>query len=127
MVYRAVDADGDMRPSVTKADMLIGPEAVLAAVNSRIRLLFGEWWEDRSIGFKIPHFLYENSRQTDGAQMLANYITYYISATAGVSSVADVDFEIDNRVLKYRCTIITEDGQSIEGSVNSDAILQAIL
>lgn len=121
MRYRAVDEEGDMLP----ANIVHGPSAALAAVHSRLRLLSGEWWEDRSLGFALPRFLFDGTRVPSGVQMLVNYITAYIQQTPGVRAVTNVDAQHVGRKLVYSCTIISEDG-TIEGSVTGDVLLRAI-
>ena len=125
MIYRPLDSDGDMLPVASAADLLTGPAAVLAAVNTRLRLLHGEWWEDEALGFEIPRFLFDGVKAPAGEQTLANYISSYIEATDGVLSVTGVTSEMRGRTLVYTCTILTTDGE-IEGSVNADVLLPAV-
>lgn len=125
VVYRTLDDNGDMIPIATQAQMLTGVEAVMAAVVSRLRLLAGEWWEDESLGFQVPEFLFQGVRQANGRDMLASYITAYILETEGVESVQDVSTEMDGTKMIYHCTVVTEYGTS-EGRVDQDVLLRAI-
>ena len=90
-----------------------------------MRLLQGEWWEDESLGFRIPQILYDGTRMPYGVSALANYITSYIAETEGVAAVTEVLAYIDERVMHYSCAILTEDG-TIEGRIDQDVLLRAI-
>lgn len=125
MLYRPTDSAGDMRPVPRREQMLDGTDAVLAAVYSRLRLLQGEWWEDSSLGFSIPAFLWEGVRTPTGPTMLTNYITAYIAQTPGVRSVINVDGTFASHHLHYQCTIVTDYGEA-EGSVSQDVLLPAL-
>lgn len=125
MVYRTTDENGDMMPITAQSQMLTGVDAVMAAVVSRLRLLYGEWWEDESLGFRVPEFLFNGVRQKNGRDMLASYITSYIMETEDVTSVRGVTAEMIDRKLQYACTVITAYG-SAEGSVDQDVLLRAV-
>ena len=125
MTYRRVDDDGDMMPSHNSSEMLRDVEAVMAAVNSRLRLLSGEWWENPELGFRVPAFLWQGVRAATGAQLLSSYITAYIAETPGVRAVADVDGVVDGRVFKYKCTVVTDFGNTAE-EVSQDVLLRAV-
>lgn len=125
MRYRPIDENGDMMPVNTMDDMKDGASAVLLAVHSRMRLLQGEWWEDRSLGFRIPQILFDGTRMPYGVASLANYITSYIAQTEGVTAVTEVLAYMEDRVMHYSCAILTGDGQ-IEGRIEQDVLLRAI-
>ena len=125
MLYRPVDSDGDMRPVASQSQMLEGVYAVLAAVNSRLRLLYGEWWEDRELGFLVPQFLFDGLRMKNGPELLAGYITAYLKDTPGVVAISEVNVTVNGHTLRYSCCIITEYGQT-EEVVSQDVLLRAL-
>ena len=125
MQYRPMDSGGDMLPVLAKNQMLSGVEAVVAAVNSRLRLLYGEWWENTELGFLLPRFLFDGLRMNSGPEMLASYITAYISDTPGVVTVRNVQASVVRRTLIYSCEIVTEYGQT-EEVVSQDVLLRAL-
>ena len=110
--------------------MLTGTDAVVAAVNSRLRLLYGEWWEDTTLGFAVPQFLWEGLRLTEGRlDMLANYIAAYIEETEGVNAVnnavTDIDEE-DHRKVIFSCSLDTGTADDAEMEVLQDVLLPAV-
>lgn len=125
MVYRTVDEDGDMMPIRANSDMLSGSEAVAAAVNSRLRLLTGEWWEDEDLGFAVPDILFNGLRREQGQDLLAGYITAYIEETEGVRAVTSVHTEVSGRAMHYTCTLVTDFGE-IEEEVGADVLLRTV-
>lgn len=130
MMYRPKDPDGDWLPVISKTQMLSGTEAVMAVVNSRLRLLYGEWWEDGTLGFAVPQFLWEGLRLTEGRlDMLANYIASYIEGSDGVNAVnnavAEVD-ETDHHNVIYSCTLDTGSEADVDMEVLQDVLLPAV-
>lgn len=125
MQYRPKDSSGDMQPVISSSEMLTGVDAVMAAVDSRLRLLHGEWWEDESLGFKVPEFLFDGVRMPAGEQMLSGYITAYIAQTPEVMSVTDVQTKTEQRKLYYHCLALTPYGPA-EGEVTQSVLLRAI-
>lgn len=125
MQYRTVDENGDMMPIRKSSDMLTGVRAVAAAVNSRLRLLLGEWWEDPELGFAVPDLLFNGLRREQGRELLAGYITAYIEQTEGVNTVSDVRTEIEGRAMHYTCTLITDFGETTE-EVAADVLLRTV-
>lgn len=112
-------------PVTRQSQMLTGVDAVMAAVNSRLRLLLSEWWENQELGFRVPDFLFTGTRLPAGPEMLAGYISAYIGETENVTAVTDVSARLENRVLTYYCRIETPFGE-MEGSVSQDVLLRAV-
>lgn len=127
MLYRTVDENGDMMPIRKKSELSSGADAVALAVDARLAMLYGEWWEDRSLGFKVPRFLALTVR-THKANMLARYIGKYISATKGVTGLIGTQFYVSpnpGHEMEFSTTILTKEGTtSVE--VTEDGILRAV-
>lgn len=125
MLFRTVDANGDMMPIQKAEQMSSGADAVAGAVDSRLAMLYGEWWEDETLGFRVPEFLF-NTVRTHETPMLEKYISKYIVATRGVAGIAGVITNLNNRQFVYNCKILTDNGESTELEVQSDGILRAV-
>ena len=104
MTFRTLSDTNDMRPILASSDLESGIRAVASTVYSRLNLFKGEWWEDKTLGFALPDFLIEGVRTAPDAQTLANYITAYIAATPGVTSVTDVQYTL-SREMTYSCKV----------------------
>ena len=81
MILRPVDASGDILPVSSSSDLLSGPEAVA-----------------RLAAYKLS------------AGMFASRVTEFIRSVEGVFEVDDVQFQIDGRVFRYSCQLLTEEG-----------------
>ena len=125
MLFRTVDANGDMMPIQTADQMSDGAEAVALAVDSRLAMTYGEWWEDETIGFRVPSFLIYGIREYQ-LPMLERYISKYISKTPGVSGVVGIVTEFEGHQYTYNSKILTDEGGSTELGVAADGILRAL-
>lgn len=124
MISRPISDSGDMVPVVSDSQLITGKEAVLIAIGSRLNLLYGEWWEDETLGFKIPTFLFDGIRVKDKT-MLGGYITAYIENTDEVESVKNVEIEKEKSKLIYKCVVQTEN-ESFEGEVDERVLLRSV-
>lgn len=124
MRCRPVDEYGDWYPISSQKEMIEGAVAVALAVDARLGLPRGEWWEDENLGFQLPEMMIKTLKIND-VPVAAAYISTYIKATPGVISVSDVQFETSDLRMSYSCTIQTRDG-SAEVEVSENELLPAI-
>ena len=54
MIVRPVDENGDMMPVIKSSQMLSGAEAFAQIVEQRLHFYYGEWWENPTLGIRIP-------------------------------------------------------------------------
>lgn len=121
MTIRPVDANGDMLPVQTIDQLASGSKAIAQAIRHRLNLHYGEWWEDETLGFRVPQFLIDTARTQD-ASMLARYISKYITDTPEVTGVVATDVGMKNRQLIFVCAALTEEGSELV-EVNLDVLL----
>jgi hypothetical protein len=111
MIYRRLTPDGDMTFGHNMADFLIdSPETVAQAVQTRLKLIQGEWFLNVTEG--TPY-----QTQILGAHKLnlaGNAIKTRILETEGVVSVEDFTTVYDEitRVFNVACSINTVYGQT---------------
>ena len=110
MIFRPVDASGDILPVLSSASLVRGAPAVALLVRDRLDLLAGDWWENPAWGNEILSMLQESRLTEADRQALAAYLTSYIRETPGVQEVSGVIFSVDGRQFSYQCTVITDDG-----------------
>ena len=111
-------------PFKSKADLLTDTDAVKAAIDSRLGLTIGDWWEDRTLGFEVPRFLVERVTQ-ERIPMLVNYVAAYVLQTQGVTDLASTDYNYYDRELMIMLTVNTEFGETAEGEVGMNELLGA--
>lgn len=123
MVVRPTDQNGDMMPIAYSSQMLGGAEAVAQVVRQRLMFYFGEWWEDESLGFRLPQFLSDGVRQ-ENIEMLAKYISSYVAGTEGVTAVDGTSINMDGRRMFYSCVVhVGEETERVE--VELDGVLSS--
>ena len=111
MRVRPVDADGDMMPITDSSQMLEGASAVAQIARDRLLFYQGEWWEDETLGIKLPEFLIEGTRHNE-ASMLAKYISSYLSETPGATGLSGAIYDFGKRHFAYRAVLKTEEGSA---------------
>ena len=122
MLIRPLDENGDMIPMHSLDQMIDGETAVAQVIHLRLDLEHGEWWEDESLGFRVPEFLVNGARRGD-IDMLAKYIASYVSGTQDVRAVTNVTTAYSGRELIFGCTAVLEDGKSSVVEVDLSGIL----
>ncbi len=110
MILRPVDAAGDICPVSSSADLLSGAEAVAQLAAYKLSLLKGDWWEYPDDGFFVLEFMKEERFSEANAGMFASRVTEFIRGVEGVFEVVDVQFQMDDRVFRYSCLLLTEEG-----------------
>ena len=107
MRYRALDANGDMVMRNGQA-YLEGVEAVRQAIETRLKLLIYEWWEDIEDGVPYWQQIIAN-RDLEAAEKI---IKNRIQQTDHVLSILffDSDWDNERRILKIRAGVQTDYG-----------------
>jgi len=126
MRYRPVDEDGDMRPVQNSSQMLVDTDAVAAAVQSRMDLHRGDWWEDRDIGLEIPQFLVNGLRSEKGVDTMIGYVAAYIKQTRGVKELVSTSTTRYKHSIRADITVRSEFGENVERSVDMNELLRAL-
>lgn len=119
---KGIDPHGDWMPIQSKKQMLNDARGVAQIVAMRLSLNYGEWWEDETLGFRVPEFLAATAKQND-LDMLSKYTASYISDSYGVAGLANVKAEYDNdhKLLFTANVVAAETGESV--GVTIDGIL----
>lgn len=109
MKYRKLSETGDYTFGQNK--FLKDREAVGQAIITRMKLLYGEWWENTDDG--LP--LFEQILGTFDSQQNRNaidlIISERISSTQGVKNIVRFESEFQNRLYSAQCTINTIYGE----------------
>ena len=110
MKIRPVDQNGDVLPVPHVSDMLSGSMAVAKLVEDRLKIYFGDWWENREWGNEILQMLREGRLTEVDAQSLATYLAGYVRETDGVREVQDERWALEGGRFSWACMVITEYG-----------------
>lgn len=113
MRYRKLDENGDYTFGNNSQDYIDGLEAIAQAIQTKVLLFYGEWWEN--IGIGIPMFQsIIGQMDPENLKMSASLlITQRIMEVEGVLSVENLEIERDGRSLRYTIDVNTTEGQTI--------------
>ena len=112
MRTRPIDASGDVMPVLSAADMVSGAEAIAILVEDRLRLLTGDWWENRDWGCKILDLIRDSRLTEKDAQAISTYLSAYVRETPDVLDVRDEAWEFYGSQFHWSCTVITVYGNA---------------
>ena len=109
---RRLDENGDVMFGAGDAGFVYGLEAMALVLKSRIASNPGEWWEgddDSTIPWmtEIVGEMLPAGRDEEISLMIIDRIT----DTVGVLGVEDVECEVENRHLRFSCTVSTVYGE----------------
>ncbi len=121
MLYRPVDAQGDMIPISRKGQLFHGTAAVIEAVKSRMRLHRGEWFEDPDAGSPALDLLTKEKVTEDQTGAIAHQIIGYISETPGVKLVqaSQPTYNRATRSITLPLTVIGTNGETTTMGVSA--------
>jgi hypothetical protein len=112
--HRRLDKNGDYTMGLT---FLTGTLAVSQAIKTNLKLLYGEWWEDKAKGLPLfQNILGQSGRQENvGASDLL--IQTNIRNTTGVTGIKGFKSTFDSvkRTYTINCTVETQYGDVILG------------
>jgi len=118
MKYRRLSDSDDYVFGQSNQDFYSGVDAVAQAIYTRLKLLYGEWWEDLKDG--LP--LFENILGTSGSPQNKKAIDALISerilGTLNVIGITDFSssFNASTRAYSFQSTVNTAFGQVTIGN-----------
>lgn len=113
MKYRRLDNSGDYTFGANSNDFCEGNEAIKQAIETKIKLFYGEWWEDLGIGIPFMQSLIGKIGD-ENLLMSANLLLRErIKEVEGVTSIDKVGCKVENRTL-----VISIDVSTIYSSVS---------
>ena len=107
MKYRRLDKNGDMVFGQGAQDFLVDSrETVAQACMTRLKLLYGEWWEDIQSGFPLWQTIL-GSRVTESTLASINQLyATRILGTEGVTSIESYEASFNSQSRQYSFTAI---------------------
>lgn len=111
MSYRKLDGNGDYVLGQGKQNFITGIYAVTQAVETNLKLLQGEWWEDTSKG--LPMFQNILGQTADKKNSIDLLVQNQILKTDGVIEIVSFSSTFSNRNYQITCEIKTQFGNTI--------------
>ena len=112
MIYRRLDNNGDYSFGRGRQDFMSGAAAVGQAVKTRLLLLSGEWWEDRSDGTPLFQSILGTPGTPDNLSAVDLLIQERITSTEGVTQILEYTNDYENRACSVKCIVGTIYGQA---------------
>ncbi len=103
----ALDANND---PVFNNTPLSGTDAVAQAILTRLRLFYGEWWEDLSQGLPVFQQILGQLASASGLAAMQLAVARVISGTPYVTSVTSLTLSFNNGVLNFQASVQTAFG-----------------
>ncbi len=103
MQYRILDENGDY--TLGQNSMKKDKEAVAQAIQTRLGLLYGQWWENTEDG--LPLFEKILAAYGDNKEMIDILISERIAQTKDVKEIKSYQSSFQNRVYTANCVVET--------------------
>lgn len=103
MQYRILDKNGDY--TLGQNSMKQDKEAVAQAIQTRLHLLYGQWWENTEDG--LPLFEKILGAYGDNKEMIDILISERIAQTKDVKEIKSYTSTFQNRVYTAKCVVET--------------------
>ena len=101
MKYRRLDENYDYVFGQNEQDFVSDVEAVKQALYTRLKLLYGEWWEDTEDGFPFLQQIAAQAGTPENLQTADLLITDRIVNTEGVLNISEYNSEFDGEVRSF--------------------------
>lgn len=110
MKYRTLDATGDY--TLGRSLFLTGREAVAQAILTRMKLLYGEWWEDIEDGLPLFERIISRYGGNEARQAVDLIISERILGTVGVKGITYFESTFKMRNYEAHCVVDTIYGEA---------------
>lgn len=111
MRYRRVTGTGDYSFGQSSLDYATDLEAVGQAVQTKLKLLLGEWWEDTADGLPLWQTILQQRATEDGMRTIDLLVQARILETPNVTGIVSYESAVKNRAYQATATIDTTFGQ----------------
>jgi hypothetical protein len=112
MKYRRIDLNGDYVFGGGAQNFLTDLDAIRQAVQTRLLLLYGEWWEDLTSGLPLFQSIINQFNVETVKNGAENLISKEILSVEGVQSVKNIEIDLKLRRFSYYAEIDTIYGET---------------
>ena len=100
-VFAYLQLDPDYYPIFTASSSLTGGPAVAQAIQTRLKLFMGEWWEDLRQGLPFTQSMLGALGSSTNLDAIKLAITQRVAGTPYVTGVLDVSVKFTNGVYTF--------------------------
>lgn len=105
--FAYLQLDPSYDPIFTASSSLTGGQAVAQAIQTRLKLFMGEWWEDLSQGLPVTQSMLGVLGSSSNIEAIKLAITQRIMGTPYVSNVLSVSVDFTRGVYTFSATVQT--------------------
>lgn len=106
--YLPLDASGDI--TIVTGANLMGVDAVAQAILTRLRLWYGEWWEDMSLGLPVFQRILGQLGSAAGLAAMQLEVRKVIEGTPYVTAITSLTTSFQDGVLNFQVSVQTAFG-----------------
>lgn len=106
--YLALDADYD--PIFDPTLAFTGTEAVAQDILTRLRLWYGEWWENLQLGLPVLQGILAQGASQQAQATMSLLIQTQIQQTPYVQKISNVSVQFEGGQFSFTCTVQTAFG-----------------
>lgn len=110
MKYRILDVNGDYSFGRGQQNLTYGSYAVAQAIQTRLKLLKGEWFEDTGDGLPLFQSILGQPGTSNNLSITDALIKERIIGTQDVTSIDNFTSNYDNRSYSFNCSVNTKYG-----------------
>lgn len=110
MKYRILDSNGDYSFGRGQQNITYGSFAVSQAIKTRLKQLYGEWWEDKKDGLPLFQEILGRPGIDGNISIADSLIKERIIGTKDVTSIKEFSSTYENRNYLFSCTVNTKYG-----------------
>lgn len=108
IVYLLLDAQND--PVFIPQVELVDAQAVAQAILTRLRLFYGEWWENLNLGLPVFQSILGQLGTQQGQKAMSLAVQTQIEGTPYVTAVINVETAFENGQFSFTATVQTAFG-----------------
>jgi len=113
MIFRGLDENNDWQFGCGKSSYVVGIDAIMTNITTKLRTFFGECFFDPTVGVNWFSLINEKNKT-----VVVLSIRSEIMACDGVIGINEVEYSCDvSRTLKIKYNINTISGNYVEGTV----------
>lgn len=120
MQYRKIDENGDYVFGNNQGDYLSDTAAIGQAIATKLRMLYGEWFEDVSVGLPYFQSMLGQVSNDQIKRVLSMSVTQALQDMEDVQGIKSITIDYDNvnRILKMQVDVTTSQGETATAEVN---------
>lgn len=113
MKCRKLTTSGDYSFGNNRNDFCEGQDAIMQAISTKIKLYYGEWWEDLGIGIPFLRSIIGQTNKNNVSLVVSSLLKQRLKDMKEVINISNIETLINGREIIIKMNVnTTESGQS---------------